>query len=396
MGDTVEVVYEDLGVDIKLRVISTTYNVLTDKYDSVELGEKAEKMSASSVQTGDDVSSLTNDVGYADVTTVNKLIAKTITADLIQAKNAKLSKAQIEELQTARIKVTGLIEATQFELDTLVAKMLTADNAVIKQTLEAGTVKVKGDITVTSGSISIENTESGTVFNVDRDGNVTANSVKITGGELNINDTFTVTPDGVLTALGAEIKGRIEAESGLIANFIIESEEDIDGNGNRLYSGTPGQASSVLVSPGYKAVLPYLSSQEKEWAFSAGTSFGVTTDGLLIAANAAITGDIEAARGHIGGFTIASDKLYADYVEISPEHILYGQNEEFEVKSDGTLKIQNANQFSITNWSVVVSLPYENTISFSVGDYCTYLNDLYICKENTTGSVSNPQPFNIL
>lgn len=389
LGDTVQVVYEGLGIDVELRVISTTYNVLTNKYDDIELGEKSEKISSSSVQTGDNISSLTNDAGYADTTTVNKLIAKIITADLIQAKNAKLSKAQIEELQSARIKVTGLIEATQFELDTLVAKMLTADNAVIKQTLEAGTVKVKGDITVTKGSISIENTESGTVFNVDRDGNVTANSVYITGGELNINDNFMVSPDGVLTAYGAQIKGRIEAEEGLIANFTIESSDTVDGESNRLYSGTPGEAKSVLVSPGYKGILPYLSSQEKEWAFSAGTSFGVTTDGLLIAANAAITGDIEVTSGHIGGFTIASNKLYADYVEISPTHILYGQNDEFEVKSDGTLKIQNANQFNISYWSTVLAIQYNSALVYYPGDYCIFTNELYICKEQTVTGAFN-------
>lgn len=345
LGDTVRVVYEGLGINIELRVISTTYNVLTNKYDDIELGEKSEKISSSSVQTGDNISSLTNDANYADTTTVNKLIAKTITADLIQAKNAKLSKAQIEELQTARIKVTGLIEATQFELDTLVAKMLTADNAVIKQTLEAGTVKVKGDITVTRGSINIENTESGTVFNVDRDGNVTANSVYITGGELNINNNFIVSPDGVLTAYGAQIKGRIEAEEGLIANFIIESYDTVDGGSNRLYSGEPGYKNSVLVSPGYKAIINDLSEIERTWAFLAGNSFGVTTDGLLIASNAYITGNVEATSGNIGGFTIDSTKLYSDYVEISPSHIIYGQNNEFEVKSDGTLKIQNKNQY---------------------------------------------------
>ena len=187
LGDTVKVVYEGLGIDIELRVITTKYNAILDRYDSIELGEKPDKLSANSVQTGDNVSSLTNDVGYTDITTVNKLIAKTITADLIQAKNAKLSKAQIEELQTARIKITGMIEATQFEIDKLVAKMLVADNAEIKHVLEAGEIKVKGDITVTSGEITLINKETGTVFKVDRNGNVEANSVKITGGELNIN-----------------------------------------------------------------------------------------------------------------------------------------------------------------------------------------------------------------
>lgn len=390
LGDTVKVVYEALNVNVELRVISTTYNVLLNRYDNIELGEKPEKISSSSVQTGDNVSSLTNDVGYADTTTVNKLIAKSITADLIQAKNAKLSKAQIEELQSARIKVTGLIEATQFELDTLVAKMLTADNAVIKQTLEAGVVKVKGDITVTRGSISIESTESGTVFNVDRDGNVTANSVNITGGELNINDTFTVTPDGILTAIGAEIRGRIEAESGSIANFIIESYDSEEGEFNRLYSGTPG-VSGVLMSPGYNIRIPNLDSNPDTrdshyWAFLSGDSFGVDNEGNLYSKNANISGNIEAISGTIGGFTIASNKLYSTYVEISPTKISYGSNNEFVVNSDGTLTIQKANGFNLSNWEIVLATQFSNLTPYYVGDYCIYTNELYICKEPTLGA----------
>ena len=348
LGDTVKVVYENLGIDIELRVISTTYNVLLNRYDSIDLGEKSEKISSSSVQTGDNVSSLSNDVGYTDVTTVNKLIAKTITADLIQAKNAKLSKAQIEELQTARIKCSGIIEATQFELDTLIAKMLTADNAVIKQTLEAGTVKVKGDITVTSGSIKIESTESGTVFNVDRDGNVTANSVHITGGELNINDTFTVTPDGILTAQGADIQGRIEAESGLIAKFNIESDT-IEGNTyNRIWSGQINTSNYVLISPGYSATIENLDSENvHNWAFAAGYNFGVDNQGNLYAKNAVISGKIEADLGKIAGFEITETNIHTINKELGSDKSVY-------LSSSGEYSIIKNLDNNYHYWSLVI------------------------------------------
>ncbi len=343
-----KVVYENLGINIELRVISTIYNVLLNRYDSIDLGEKSEKISSSSVQTGDNVSSLSNDVGYTDVTTVNKLITKTITADLIQAKNAKLSKAQIEELQTARIKCTGIIEATQFELDTLIAKMLTADNAVIKQTLEAGTVKVKGDITVTSGSIKIESTESGTVFNVDRDGNVTANSVHITGGELNINDTFTVTPDGILTAQGADIQGRIEAESGLIAKFNIESDT-IEGNTyNRIWSGSINTSNYVLVSPGYNAIITNLDSENSHnWAFAAGSNFGVDNQGNLYAKNAFISGKIESDLGKIAGFEITETNIHTINKELGSDKSVY-------LSSSGEYSIIENLDNNYHYWSLVI------------------------------------------
>ena len=123
IGDTVGVVYSDLGVDEKLRVISTEYNAILDSYTKIELGEKKDTLSDSSISTGDNVSSLTNDTGYTDENKVSQIVAKTVTADYIQAINAKLSKAQIGQLQTERIKCTGILEASQFELDKLVAKM---------------------------------------------------------------------------------------------------------------------------------------------------------------------------------------------------------------------------------------------------------------------------------
>lgn len=276
LGDTVKVIYEALGVDVDLRVIRTQYNALLDRYEKIELGEEPEKISGETVQNGDNVSSLTNDVGYADITTVNKLIAKTVTADYIKALNAQFSKAQIEELTTARIKVSGLIEATQFELDTLVAKLLTADNAVIKETLEAGTIKVKGDISIVSGEILIEDSGKTKVFKVDRNGNVTANSVKITGGELNINDTFTVSTDGILSAQGAQISGNVEITSGSI---------------------------------------------------ELGSKFKVTEDGTVYASGATISGEISADTGSIAGFVIDKDNVHGQYLRdanskifISPEY----------------------------------------------------------------------------
>ena len=123
IGDSVKVIYEDIGVSTSLRVISTEYDVILGRYNSVELGEKEDKMSSSTVQNGDGVSALTNDVGYASVTTVNKLIADTVNANYIQALNAKLSKAQISQLEVERIDVKGIIEASQFTIDSLVAKL---------------------------------------------------------------------------------------------------------------------------------------------------------------------------------------------------------------------------------------------------------------------------------
>lgn len=303
IGDTVKVIYEDAGISTELRVITTVYDALGDKYESVELGEKEDTMTSNSVQTGDGISALTNDVGYASVTTVSKLIADIVNANYIEALNAKLSKAQIAQLEVEQINVKGIVQASQFEIDSLVAKLLVADNAKITDTLEAGKIKIAGDISINSGKITITGAD-GTMFLVDRDGNVTANSVSITGGNLNINDgRFEVTNDGVLTAQAAYISGTIDALNGSIGGFTIAE--------NQLYSGTPGSAGSVLVSSGNNDQELDIagSGPKKNWAFTAGKNFGVDINGNLYAKSAFLEGILNAKSGYIANFKIENDRI---------------------------------------------------------------------------------------
>lgn len=284
LGDTIKVVYNELGINIDLRVITTTYDALKNAYDKVELGEKDDTLSASSVQNGDDISSLTNDSDYATTSTVNKLIAKTVTADYIQAQNAKLTSAQIAELSTARIKCTGILEASQLELDKLVATMLIADDAEIANTLSAGQIKVAGDISINSGQISITNGEK--VFEVTREGDLTANSVTITGGSLNINNgTFEVTNDGLMTATGADISGRIQATDGIIGGFTIGE--------NAIYNSITGMEDQT----------------------SNGVYLGI--DGIKLGDKFSVTsaGTLTTTAGVIGGYTIDDTSISIGYPE---------------------------------------------------------------------------------
>lgn len=239
LGDTVSIIYEDANISIKLRVISLEYDAIANRYLSVELGEKKDTMSSSSVQTGDNISSLSNDAGYTTVTQVNKLIANVVTANYIEALNARLTKAQISQLEVERINVKGILEASQFTLDSLIAKLLIAENAEIANTLTAGNIKVAGDITINSGSISISSKDGLTSFYVDRDGNVTSNSVTITGGTLDIgNGNFTVSNGGLMTANNAVVNGTIISKSATITGGSIQIKSDygtffeVDEKGN--------------------------------------------------------------------------------------------------------------------------------------------------------------------
>ena len=245
LGDTIQVVHNEMGVNTELRVISTTFDAITEKYTSVELGTKKDKLSTQSVETGDKITSLTNDADYADITTVNKLIAKTVTADFINAANATLSKAQIDELKVSKIEMPGVIEASQYVVDKLVANLLVAESAEVSKTLTAGNIKINGELNIYGGSISIfdsdENSE--TYFEVDSKGNVKANSVEITGGSLDLGENFRVSHEGDLTARNVDISGSLSIQEGSINignSFMVPPNGDLItdvASTNELYVG---------------------------------------------------------------------------------------------------------------------------------------------------------------
>lgn len=80
-----------------------------------------------------------------------------------------------------------------------------------------------------------------------------------------------------------------------IAGFDVGN--NITGTGNNQIGGPYikyndlGNDNCVLVSPGYNATISSLTNSKKAWAFTAGNSFGVTTDGNLYANSVRITGD---------------------------------------------------------------------------------------------------------
>ena len=154
LGDTVTIVFDEAGVNVQKKVCKTEYNVLKESYDTIELGDKASQFTNNAVVEGDDISSFTNNRNFTDVTTVTKLVAEVVTADLIQAVNAEITEAQIKTLTSESISAT-LIEAERFEIDKLVAGLLVAKDAYISEALTAGEVVVNGEINVRSGSISI-------------------------------------------------------------------------------------------------------------------------------------------------------------------------------------------------------------------------------------------------
>lgn len=99
------------------------------------------------------------------------------------------------------------------------------------------------------------------------------------------------------------LNGTIVSNSGTIGGFKIGT--------NNLSNGTWGTDKSILMSTGTtenKAIGG--SDAINGWCFTAGSKFGVTTNGDVYASNANISGTINAIKGTIGGFNITDNSLY--------------------------------------------------------------------------------------
>ena len=175
-------------------------------------------------------------------------------------------------------------------------------------------------------------------------------NAQITGGSISIgNGAFSVSSAGVLSATGATIGGRISAGSGstigpwsIGQNAIYRGRETFDSN-DSLYFGTEGLSLGSTFKVTNAGHLTCTSATIGGWTVNGngleraltaasdavtallnadGLSFGIydgnqattnysgiTTQGILRARGAIISGTIYAGGGDIGGWIIATDRL---------------------------------------------------------------------------------------
>ena len=116
------------------------------------------------------------------------------------------------------------------------------------------------------------------------------------------------------------LNGTIVSNSGTIGGFKIGT--------NDLSNGTWGTDKSVLMCTG-TAIAKSIgdSSAINGWCFTAGSKFGVTTNGDLYASKATITGSVTATSGTIGGCKIENGVLKvasANITSINADNITSG------------------------------------------------------------------------
>lgn len=339
LGDTVHVIYETLNVDVTLQVIETNYNVLNNQYESIRLGDKSKSISDTALTRGDSVSSLTNDVDYADTTTVNNLIAKQVTADFINALELRVTDANIEGvLSASKISCSGVIEAAVFKVDQVVSDLLKVETAEISKTLTAGEITVRGTIYAESGEIGGCTIQNGVleVSKIVCDQIVNDETDAIRDIAANVIDAYEINADhittGVLTADRIDISGVLEAGEAEIRSITAEVIQTSQINADNI---TTGKLSADRIDADLLTVADLISGtltvngeinatsgniggceivDGKLWITTsieiAGGIFSVDESGNLYASSAEISGKITAESGSIADFTIDENSIY--------------------------------------------------------------------------------------
>lgn len=160
-----------------------------------------------------------------------------------------------------------------------------------------------------------------------------------TDGIRNYKDSthYVTIKNGVISAIGADLSGKIIASSGSIGGWNIGTDTN-----KSLYHGnqTPGATTTNLVLSPTSATNSNAiggSATGLKWFISAGKVFGVTTAGALYATS-----------GKIGGWTIGTSSLYnskSSYnnsnegLYLGTDYIAGGAGEEWWFKKDGSAKI---------------------------------------------------------
>lgn len=248
--DTVTVEFERMGIETSAKVIQTIYNVLEDRYESVDIGDPRANI----------INSIADETAAREASDVEmrSYLEKSDTA--IRAKVSKIGGSNSsfgwvlnDTSHTWYANDTEVMKATANGLE--ITGKITATSGFIGNGNTGFTI---GDTAIYNGLSTLAGNSNGIYLGTD--------GIALGGGK------FKVTSAGKLTATDADISGKITATSGEIAGFTIDrnaiyngmtSLSDTEHNG--VYVGTSGIA------------------------LGAG-AFKVTSAGAVTASNLSITG----------------------------------------------------------------------------------------------------------
>lgn len=232
LGDTVKVLFEKLGVDANAKCIKTVYDVLLEKYDSLELGDLKQTVADTVVtlenMVSETVAQTRNIAKVTAITTANsaklELLVET-DADGINSVRGEVIIEAINGESTAKIKadrinlegvvtVSGLEEGTTtISGSAIKTGVITSERNGLKIDLNNDSIEAPNFNIDSFGNVSLQNAYvEGEI--VSSKGNFGNGNVIITGSGLQCGDTYLY--DG---GLRTENEGRVTLIAGGVIRF---------------------------------------------------------------------------------------------------------------------------------------------------------------------------------
>ena len=370
LGDTVRIIDDMLDIDTKMRIVERTYNVLTETNESIVLGNILDGIQSSLSGIKEEVKQVNSEIKNGKIDW-DKI--KEITDDMGNVITERLS-GDIKTSQNKIMNSTGtvsfidngiFIHNQPTEADSTWAMILSSGGWAIADAkngdgswkwttmatgagvvAEAITTGILSSITIDGVEITGTNITGGTVygaefkggtldignrtFTVDVMGNCVAHSVKITGGEFNINDKFIVDLEGNCTAHSITITG---GEFNINDKFIVDLEGNCTAHSITIIGG---DIQSPIITGG-----EFNGGIYKTWSASPETA----EDGTITKVNGAqmdsngitlYTGDKQ-----IGEFTYTEDNNPSGDGTTNPNAMLITSTNGYALKiaSDGNISI---------------------------------------------------------
>ena len=295
--DTITVIFSELGVNSTAQIIETEWNVLEERYNSIQIGSAKSNLATSMAATAQAVDEKPSSDFLTDaINNATTLITGNSGGFVRLNRDSTGNPYELLIMDTADIATARNVwrfnksgwghSSTGYNgtYDTAA----TQDGSLVADRMTTGTLRA---INITGVDF---NNGNGT-FHVDRNGNLTANSATIKGHVEASSGSFT----GTVNATSGQFQGSVYASDGKIGPWTFNPQAFYNGIG----IGNTGSC-GISSIPG--------------WAHWAGNgNFRVDENGYLFCNNANITGSITATSGSFTGEVHATSGSFTGEVHAS-------------------------------------------------------------------------------
>ena len=385
--DTVHIFFEKLGIETTAKVISTTYDVLKERYTEIELGDAKSTLTDSIAEAIDEIDDKP-DKSFMDAAIQNatEWITGNNGGNVVIIYNGNNEPIELLIMDTDDILTAqkvwrwnlGGLGFSDNGYNGPYETAITQDGAIVADFITAGTLNAG---VVKTGILTDRQNKN--YWNMDTGAFQLSASATVGGSAIATQAQITVL-DGKITS---EVT-RAQGVEGNLSSRISQNADEISSEVSRangvevaLSSRITQNANAITLKVSKGDVSSEISQEAGAINISANrltidsTNFKLSASGVIQATNAVLSGKITATQGNIGGFTIGSSALYTNNayqlgsigVHVGNDGLsVAGSSNKALMKSDGTMVLQSDNGLVVTPFNSVTSTWSTKVASSSV------------------------------